>query len=199
MEGIRPQQKEATFRADQPGSIGTRPGGGYTAGEESQPASVHEQLVAGFRSELARAKEGAIFSITEEGGAERKMPAFNTAAWFRRRLFQATNEAIQDDSVSDEEHKFYYDLGYSWEAVAYTQLSEKQQQHVRYGAIEYVLREKRDSVTLPPRGVQLLDAMAEVVELPDYQPGRTEIPLPLETMLGEKYGADLRETFAKKG
>jgi len=34
--------------------------------------------------------------------------------------------------------------------------------------------------------------MAEVAELSDYQSGRTEIPLPLETMLSEVYAADLR-------
>ncbi len=41
--------------------------------------------------------------------------------------------------------------------------------------------------------------MAEVAELPDYVPGRTEIPLLLEIMLGEVYAADLRGNNVKKG
>ena len=47
--------------------------------------------------------------------------------------------------------------------------------------------------------MKLLDAMAEVAELPEYVPGRTEIPLPLETMLGESYAADLRRNNVEKG
>ena len=48
-------------------------------------------------------------------------------------------------------------------------------------------------------GVRLLDAMAEVAELPDYLPGQREIPLPLETMVGEAYASDLRQQYVKKG
>lgn len=47
-------------------------------------------------------------------------------------------------------------------------------------------------------GVRLLDAMADVAELPDYQPGRTEIPLPLETMLSESIASGLRRNNVKK-
>ena len=46
--------------------------------------------------------------------------------------------------------------------------------------------------------MKLLDAMAEVAELPDYLPGRTEIPLPLETLVGEAYASDLRQQCLKK-
>ena len=48
-------------------------------------------------------------------------------------------------------------------------------------------------------GVRLLDAMAEVAELPDYVSGREEIPLSLETMVGDTYASDLRQQCVKKG
>ncbi len=183
--GQRPRNKEAAFDA---GSAG----GGGTGWQEQSDVSVHTQLVARFRSELARAKEGVIDSITEDGGPERRVPAFNTADWFRKTLFRAQDTAARDPSVPAAAHRLYYDLSYAWEAVAYTSLSEEQQRNAQYGAIEYVYVDKRDSVTLSPQGVQVLDAMAEVAGLPDYVPGRTEIPLPLETMLGEGYAASLR-------
>jgi hypothetical protein len=40
--------------------------------------------------------------------------------------------------------------------------------------------------------------MAEVTGLPGYVPGKKEIPLPLETMLGDDWAASLRENNVKK-
>ncbi len=175
---------------------------GADAGRESPGGNgrdtLHKQLVARFRSELAKGKEGVIYSIGEEGGTQRQAPAFNTADWFRKKLFRAQSAAARDLSVPAESHKLYYDLSYAWEAVAYTHLSKDQQRDARYGAIEYVILDKRDSVTLSPEGVQLLDAMAEVTGLPGYVPGRTDIPLPLETMVGEPWAESLRENNVKK-
>jgi len=49
------------------------------------------------------------------------------------------------------------------------------------------------------RRKKLLDVTVEAAELPYYEPWRTEIPFPLETMLGESHVADLRENNVKKG
>jgi hypothetical protein len=59
------------------------------------------------------------------------------------------------------------------------------------GAVYYILY-------LIYRSVKLLDAVAEVAELPDYLPGRREIPLSLETMVGESYASGLRQHCVKK-
>ena len=48
------------------------------------------------------------------------------------------------------------------------------------------------------KSARLLYTMAEFTELPDYVLGRTEIPLPLEVMVGETFAADLRRQYVKK-
>ena len=126
------------------------------------------------------------------------MLAFNTAEWLRQQLFDAQADA-NGASAPQEDADLYYNLSFAWDAVAFSRLSEKGKQTASYGAIEYVIQEQRDSVPLPPKGVQLLDAMAEVAELPGYAPGRAEIPIPLEIMLSESIATGLRRNNVKKG
>ena len=178
-----------------------REGKAYTSGETPEGngrETLHRHLVSRFRAELAKARRGTITSIGEEGKGERQVLAFNTAEWLRKQLFDA-QAAADYASAPQEDADLYYNLSFAWDAVAYDRLSEKGRKTASYGAIEYVIQEKRDSVPLPPKGVNLLDAMAEVADLPDYQPGRTEISLPLETMLSESIAAGLRRNNVKKG
>ncbi len=147
--------------------------GDYRPGEQFAEGSASDQAFAlGNPIDFA----GNIRAIVEQERANRSED-FNPASWLRGKIDVIFHEAVHQEQP-EEKQDFFYALRAAWDLVAYAELDGEHSESV-YGDINgYINVSDTHTVTLPPLGVTLLDAMAEALDIP-HTPGQAEFDISL--------------------
>jgi len=146
---------------------------GEERGQEENALSSPFDLVGNIRAlveqERARYQEAKARFEAASGGEE---PDFNSAVWMRQKLVSMSREQTEQEAAT-----MLYDLKTAWDVVAFPLYDEDSQDTAKTELSIYAAAYARTSVPLNPLGVQLLDAMAAAIDIPNYMPGQHDIEL----------------------
>jgi len=169
-------------------------GGNRPGGEQFAEGSASDQAFAvGNPVDLV----GNIKAAVAEARANWKVDAeFNPVWWLDWQLESIANHAYFDSirvslpqlerEIADDKNAFFDALHVAWKLVTYEQGDGENNYSIYSDIRGYASAYQTRSVTLPPLGVTLLDAMAEALDIP-HKPGQAKFNVePLLTGATEK-------------
>lgn len=166
------QEKLAAFSgAGLPGAAG---GNGERREHRQQPRLDRPlNLVGNIRALVAEARANwrGIGPFNPAMWLGDNLNSLTESAWHQSQASGAYALPPQERVLEEEKHQFLWGLRAAWYLVAYKEV-EGEKNHNIYFAIEsYASAYNVQSISLPPLGVRLLDAMAEALDIP-HRPGQ---------------------------
>jgi hypothetical protein len=153
------------------------PGGGGAHEERRNPFGLDRpvDLVGNIRALVTEARsnwrEREPFNPALWLGDNLK--SLKDSAWFQGQASGAYAMPPQERVFEEEKHDLLWGLQVAWYLVAYREVDGEHNHRIFHTIRSYSSAYQVRSVTLPPLGVMLLDAMAEALDIP-YTPGQSE-------------------------